>query len=102
MSVRPFVFFSLLVAVSVVFTISPQLDQSVSGLFYRSGGGFFLYENPVIRAIHDAVPPLAVGSGIALVIILAWTGWTKRPVVGLSWRSAAYLLAVLIVAPLAC
>lgn len=99
MSVRPFVFFGLLVTVSVVFTISPQLDQSVSGLFYRSGGGFFLYENPVIRTIHNAVPPLAVGSSIVLVAILAWTGWTKRPVVGLSWRAAAYLLAVLIIAP---
>lgn len=99
MGVRPFVFFGFLVAVGAVFTIFPQLDQSVSGLFYRSGGGFFLYDNPVIRVIHDAVPPLAVGSGIVLVTALAWTRWTGRNVAGLSWRAAAYLLAVLIVAP---
>lgn len=99
MNVRAFVFVSLLIAVAVTFTLFPQVDQGVSAVFYRSGGGFFLYENPVIRAIHDAVPPLAVGSGVVLAIILAWTGWTKRSVAGLSWRASAYLLAVLVVAP---
>lgn len=99
MSIRAVVFFGLLLAVALIFTLFPQVDQSVSGLFYRSGGGFFLYANPIIRTINGVVPPLAVGSGIVLATILAWTGWTKRPVAGLSWRAAAYLLAVLLVAP---
>jgi len=99
MNLRAFVFFGLLVTVAVIFTLFPQVDQSVSAEFYRSGGGFFLYENPVIRAIHDAVPIFAVGTGIALLMIFARAGWTRRTVAGLSWRAAAYLLAVLIIAP---
>ncbi|TAN56852.1 MAG: phosphatase PAP2 family protein [Magnetospirillum sp.] len=100
MSVRAIVFVSLLLSVAVVFTLFPALDQGISALFYRAGGGgFFLYENPLIRGIHDAVPPLAIGSGVALLAILAGALWMKRPIAGLSWRSAIYLLAVLIVAP---
>ncbi len=99
MAKRPVVFVGLLLLASLIFTLFPQVDQGVSGLFYRSGGGFFLYANPIIRTINGVVPPLAVGSGIVLVTILAWAGWTKRPVAGLSWRAAAYLLAVLLVAP---
>jgi lipid A 4'-phosphatase len=98
-STRRAVFAGLLLAAAVVFTLFPGLDRIVSGLFYRPGEGFFLYDNPVIRAIHDAIPPLAFASAAVLLALLSWMGWTKRAVAGLSWRPVAYLLAVLAIGP---
>ena len=99
MSTRRVVFTGLLLAAAVVFSLFPGLDRAVSGRFYRSGEGFFLYDNPVIRAIHDAIPPMAIASAAVLLAMLAWMGWTKRTVAGLSWRPVAYLLAVLSIGP---
>lgn len=99
MAVRPVVFLGLLLTVALTFTLYPQVDLWVSGSFYRIAQGFHLRDVPVIQFIHNAIPPFAVGTGIALVALLAWTAWTGQTVFRLSSRMTTYLLATLIIGP---
>lgn len=99
MSLRSVVFLGLFLSTAIVFTLFPGIDPAVSGLFYRPNGGFFLWYNPVIRAIHDGLPPLTIGFVILLLVALGWAAWTRRTLMGISWRPLAYLLAVLALGP---
>ncbi|MDA8231411.1 MAG: phosphatase PAP2 family protein [Magnetospirillum sp.] len=96
---RTTIYLGLLILAVVAFTAFPGIDLAVTRVFYRSHLGFFLYTIPVIRFVHDAVPPLTVALSIFLVLATGWSAWTRRAVLGLSWRKLAYLLMVLAVGP---
>ncbi|HKK07504.1 MAG TPA: hypothetical protein VKA44_01320, partial [Gemmatimonadota bacterium] len=67
-------------AVTAAYVLHPRLDLVVSGLFYRSGSGFFLSGEPWARFVSAAVPWLAWTVGLGLAVAAAWAWlWPSAP-----------------------
>lgn len=93
------VYFGILAIAAIVFTGFPQIDPAITALFYKPQTGFYLYPNPLIRLVHDGIPPLTVVIAVSLVLAMAWSTWKRQAVCGLTSRRLAYLLMVLAVGP---
>ncbi|HKK28167.1 MAG TPA: phosphatase PAP2 family protein [Gemmatimonadota bacterium] len=92
------VYVAAFAAVTVAWGLDPRLDLAVSGLFYRTGDGFFLSGQPWARFVSAAVPWLAwtVGLGILAAGLWAWLrpGGSRR-----MRRVTAYLTLALLLGP---
>ena len=95
---RGLAFYGAIVAIAaVLFTLMPRLDLGVAGWFYR--GRFFLADDGVLhvlfRLVYWVTDALAVLLPLALAIILI----RKRPVFGLDWLAATFLIVSLAIGP---
>jgi PAP2 (acid phosphatase) superfamily protein len=59
-----------LLALALVWPEARTLDLGVSALFYRSGTGFWLDQNPWIQAVYRGVPWLIGISAASLLVLL--------------------------------
>ncbi|MGV6889317.1 phosphatase PAP2 family protein [Rhodophyticola sp. SM2404] len=85
--------------VSVLFTLGPALDLTITGLFYRQGGGFPAAEWPVVQflrhALMNTMHLLALFSLIALGVTWRFGG----RLLYLGARAWGYFTAVMILGP---
>jgi lipid A 4'-phosphatase len=94
-----FLYLAAVGAAVAVFLLAPDIDLWASGLFFRSGEGFFLADLGVVRAVYRSVPWIVVaeGIGIPLLLLLGW--WRGRAFAGIGLRQGAFILLVLALGP---
>jgi lipid A 4'-phosphatase len=93
------IFFCIAFAVVLfVPVLWPRFDLVVSGLFYRSGQGFFLAENPLLVALHEVAYYGARVLGAAFALLaLAAVAFRSRFLP--SSKASLFLLLALIIGP---
>jgi lipid A 4'-phosphatase len=93
----------VLLAVAIVaaaaFTIFPDIDLWMSGLFYRPDSGFYLKDSWWAVAIYDSIPVIAITVGVGSLLFLVGNLVRKRQVGPASNRFLLFLLAALAVGP---
>ncbi len=60
----------IFVAVAALFSLCPELDLIVSGLFYTAEQGFAWNEHPLVQAVYWGVKYLS--TAIIVVLLVAW------------------------------
>jgi lipid A 4'-phosphatase len=94
------VVFGLTVGLAVlVFTLFPQIDLWVSGLFYRSDTGFFLADWAPVRLLRGAVPLITIAVLVFGAACLVARLLGRSSLVGCNFRVAIYLVVSLAVGP---
>src|SRR5690349_17496708 len=83
---------------SALFLLWPGLDLRVATLFYRGGGEFVLDSSTIATAIHEGVPAIIQLAGAAIVLLLAYDLYRRRPAAD-AVRQAVYLAACFIIGP---
>jgi lipid A 4'-phosphatase len=80
----------------------PQLDLTVTGLFYRAETGFWLKAHPLVRFIYDLVPWIsrAILAGLVLFLLGGWLLFRGHAGFARRRRATTYLLLVALVGPL--
>jgi lipid A 4'-phosphatase len=86
-------------AAGTLFLLAPGIDLWASGLFFRTGQGFFLADLGVVRALYRSVPWIVTAQavGIPLLLLLGW--WRGRKIAGLGLKQGAFVLLVLLLGP---
>jgi lipid A 4'-phosphatase len=84
---------------AALFLLAPGIDLWASGLFYRTGDGFFLANLGIVRALYRAVPWIVRVEvvGVPLLLLLGW--WRGRDIVGIGLRQGIFVLLVLALGP---
>lgn len=84
---------------AALFLLAPGIDLWASGLFYRTGEGFFLANLGIVRALYRAVPWIVRAEvvGIPLLLLLGW--WRGRDIAGIGLRQGIFVLLVLALGP---
>ncbi|MBU4197735.1 MAG: phosphatase PAP2 family protein [Alphaproteobacteria bacterium] len=85
-------------AVSVYFLAFPGVDIAVSRLFYRPEAGFFLADNPLLKALRKSSSLVLALMLLGVIGRLAWRALRRRPL-GAAARRAIFVLAALAVGP---
>jgi lipid A 4'-phosphatase len=92
-------FLAAFLAAALVFTLAPGVDLWASGLFYRSGEGFFLKDWAPVRLLYLGLPYLthavillALAATVALV-------WRRRPLLGLDRKRLLFVVLSLAIGP---
>ncbi len=80
-------------------TIWPSLDLVVSGLFYRTGQGFFLADQPPLVALHLIAAKGSWALGILLALAAAYTAITRKNLFNISAKNWLFLLLALLIGP---
>ena len=84
---------------AVVFLALPQIDPAIVAWFHVEGEGFPLGRNRVLRHMSSALRAATIAGALALLGMVVWSMVPRPP----RWlpprRSAAFLLAVLLVGP---
>ena len=86
-------------AAAVVFLALPQIDPAVVAWFYVEGEGFPLGRNPLLRHMSSALRAAVLVGALALLGMVVWSMVSRPPPWLPPRRSAAFLLAVLLVGP---
>ena len=87
------------IVAAIVFTIFPDIDLWMSGLFYRPDGGFYLKDSWWAVAIYDSIPIIVIAVGVGSLLFLVGNLARKRQVGPLSNRFLLFMLAALAVGP---
>ena len=87
------------IVAAIVFTLFPDIDLWMSGLFYRPDGGFYLKDAWWAVAIYDSIPIIAITVGVGSLLFLIGNLARKRQVGPLSNRFLLFMLAALAVGP---
>ena len=87
------------IVAAVVFTLFPDIDLWMSGLFYRPDGGFYLKDAWWAVAIYDSIPIIVIAVGVGSLLFLIGNLARKRQVGPLSNRFLLFTLAALAVGP---
>ncbi len=77
----------------------PGIDLWASGLFYRTGAGFFLGDWPPFRLVHDHLAIAVWAWAIAVSVAGGASFFQHRAVLGLTPRAAIFLLLALALGP---
>jgi lipid A 4'-phosphatase len=93
------VLLAVAIVAAAVFTIFPDIDLWMSGLFYRPDGGFYLKDAWWAVAIYDSIPIIAITVGVGSLLLLIGNLVRKRQVGPASNRFLLFLLAALAVGP---
>lgn len=93
------VLLAIAIVAAAVFTIFPDIDLWMSGLFYRPDGGFYLKDAWWAVAIYDSIPIIAITVGVGSLLLLIGNLVRKRQVGPASNRFLLFLLAALAVGP---
>jgi hypothetical protein len=80
------------VAAGGLFVLFPEIDLAASRLFYVSGSGFVLLNNPFSVVWQDVTHGLAKAVIVILAAGLVFTLLARRPVLGLDSRRFLFLL----------
>lgn len=89
----------LLVLMAMLFSVFPQIDLWVSGLFFDAANGFWLRQDVWVQAVYHGTGTLARLSGV-LLLIATVAGLLRRS--GLLYRHrrcTAFLLCALLLGP---
>jgi len=94
-----FLYLAAVGAAVALFLLAPGIDLWASGLFFRSGEGFFLADFGVVRALYRSVPWIVAAQvvGIPLLLLLRW--WRGREIAGIGLRQGVFVLLVLALGP---
>lgn len=96
---RPILYVCLAVVLaSALFLLWPGLDLRAASLFYRGGGAFLFDGSRLALAIHEGVPAMMQLAGAAIVLLLAYDLYRRRPAAD-AVRQAVYLAACFIIGP---
>ena len=87
------------IAAAIVFSLFPEIDLWMSGLFYQADGGFFLKDSWWAVAIYESIPIIAIMVGVGSLLLLIHNLVRKRQVGPLSNRFLLFVLAALAVGP---
>lgn len=86
-------------ACALVFTVWPELDLAVSGVFYDSARGFSGDYNPLVQSLYRGIPLMSKATIIGLFIAL-FAYSMQRGATGQKRRiQVAYLITALIIGP---
>ncbi|GLK49009.1 phosphoesterase [Brevundimonas intermedia] len=85
-------------AISVYFLTFPGVDIAVSRLFYRPDAGFFLADNPLLKALRKSSTVVLALLLLAVIGRLAWRALHRRSL-GAAARRAVFTLAALAIGP---
>lgn len=88
-----------LVVAALLFSLWPQIDLWVSGLFYRSATGFSMAEVRWIELARNLVWNLSIGM-VLLALVGLIAGWARRPLMGQGARVWGFVLALYLLAPI--
>ena len=80
------VLIAVAIVAAVVFTLFPEIDLWMSGLFYRPDGGFYLKDAWWAVAIYDSIPIIVIAVGVGSLLFLIGNLARKRQVGPLSNR----------------
>jgi len=87
------------IVAAIVFSVFPDIDLWMSGLFYRPDGGFYMKDAWWAVVIYESIPIIAVTVGVGSLLFLVHNGMRKRQVGPLSNRFLLFMLAALAVGP---
>ena len=85
-------------AISVYFLAFPGVDIAVSRLFFRPEAGFFLADNPLLKALRKSSTLVLALLLLGVIGRLAWRALRRRPV-GAAARRTVFVLAALALGP---
>ena len=91
----------LLAALGALLVAVPQIDLAIAAQFHDPFDGFYLRENPLVRAVFHGVPWITrtVVVSLLLFLLAAWTIWRRRAFFSRYRRAALYLLLVMVIGP---
>jgi lipid A 4'-phosphatase len=84
---------------AILFSLFPQIDLWVSGLFYRPDAGFFLGSWLPVRVIYRAVPIITYATLLFAVISVLAGFLGRKRLLGCDGRAVAYLVLALAIGP---
>jgi len=87
------------IASAIVFSVFPDIDLWMSGLFYRADGGFYLKDAWWAVAIYESIPWIAVTVGAGSLLLLIHNLVRKRQLGPFSNRFLLFVVAALAVGP---
>lgn len=85
-------------AVSLYFLAFPGVDIAVSRLFYRPEAGFFLADNPLLKALRKSSSLVLALLLLGVIGRLAWRALRRRSL-GAAARRTVFVLAALALGP---
>ncbi|WAC60468.1 phosphatase PAP2 family protein [Brevundimonas sp. SL130] len=85
-------------AISIYFLTFPGVDIAVSRLFYRPEAGFFLADNPLLKALRKSSTLVLAMMLLGVIGRLAWRILHRRSVGAAAWRTV-FVLATLAIGP---
>ena len=88
-----------LVILLVVLVLCPSIDLAVSGLFYRTGEGFFLADNPLFVALHWFAVYGAWALGFVLLALAVSAYICRTNILGMAGKGWLFLLLALLLGP---
>ncbi len=87
------------IVAAIVFSVFPDIDLWMSGVFYRPDGGFYLKDAWWAGAIYESIPIIAITVGVSSLLLLIHNLVRKRQVGPFSNRFLIFALAALAVGP---
>ena len=87
------------IVAAIVFSVFPDIDLWMSGLFYQQAGGFHLRDAWWAVAIYDSIPIIAITVGVGSLLLLVHNLVRKRQYGPLSNRFLLFVLAALAIGP---
>ena len=87
------------IVAALVFTVFPDIDLWMSGLFFRSDGAFYLKDAWWAVAIYESIPVVAITVGAGSLLLLIHNLARKGQVGPFSNRFLLFMLAALAVGP---
>lgn len=88
----------LLVVLSLIFVVFPQIDTWIAGLFYEPGAGFVYSDNPLVYGIYKIFAKIQIPI-ILLLLIAIGTSYVKKANKQ-NWRKpAVFMFVVLLLGP---
>ncbi len=87
------------IVAAIVFSVFPEVDLWMSGLFYRVDGGFYLKDAWWAVAIYESIPIIAITVGAGSLLLLIHNMVRKRQLGPFSNRFLLFVVAALAVGP---
>ncbi len=87
------------IVAAVVFSVFPDIDLWMSGLFYQPADGFHLKDAWWAVAIYESIPIIAITVGVGSLLLLIHNLVRKRQYGALSNRFLLFVLAALAIGP---
>lgn len=82
-----------------MFSVFPEVDLWMSGLFFRPDGGFYLKDSWWAVAIYESIPIIAITVGAGSLLLLIHNLVRKRSIGSFSNRFLLFVVAALAVGP---